>query len=88
MKGSRIGYHPFNKGLRNNRAIGERATRLTQNIEISSAQRNSPETSVRIKRFPDSCFNKKFNKSWDEMMLPEDWKLAHIASIFKKEKIR
>ena len=86
MEDSSIGYHPSNKGLRSNKAIGERATRLTQYIEIFRARRSSPETSIELKDFLTQVLTRIFKRSRDKMKLPEDWKLAHFASIFKKGK--
>ena len=86
MEDSRIGYHPSSKGLRNNRAIGERANRPTQNIEISRPDEIHPKLLFELRDFLSQFLTNIFNKSWDKTKLPKDWKLAHIASIFKMGK--
>ena len=43
-----------------------------------------PKLLFELRDFLTQNLTKIFNKSWDETKLPEDGKLAHIASIFKK----
>ena len=45
-----------------------------------------PKLLLELRGFLAHIRTKIYNKSWDEKRLPEDWKLAHIASIFKKGK--
>ena len=45
-----------------------------------------PKLLFELRDFLTQVLTKFFNKSWDETKLPEDLKLAHIASIFKKGK--
>ena len=45
-----------------------------------------PKLRFELRDFLGQFPTKNFNKSWDETKLPKDWKLAHIASIFKKGK--
>ena len=45
-----------------------------------------PKFLFELRYFLTQVLTKTFNKSWDETKLPEEWKLAHIASIIKKGK--
>ena len=45
-----------------------------------------PKLQFELRDILTQVLTKIFNKSLDETKLPEDWKLAHIASIFKKGK--
>ena len=47
-----------------------------------------PKLLFKLRDFLTQILTKFFIKCWDETMLREDWKLAHIASVFKKEKSR
>ena len=45
-----------------------------------------PKLLFELRDFLTQFLTKILNKSWDETKLLEDWKFAHIASIFKKGK--
>ena len=45
-----------------------------------------PKLLFEMRDFLTQFLTKIFNKSLDEMKLPKDWKLAHIAFIFTKRK--
>ena len=45
-----------------------------------------PKRLFKLRDFLTQVLTKILNKSWDETKLPQDWKLAHIASLFKTGK--